>query len=294
MSANQTQPVQSDDDPISGYVPNLPLAIIGVVVFGSLALTFFFNFFRNGRQRYMWPILMGTTGLTIGFVVRIATHFSPASMGVYIAMALFTLLSPCAFLAQNYVLLPRLAEHLGASDSLLLRPRIIGWVFVISDILTFAIQAGGQGLTTSDNPSTQHTGTTIAMIGIIAQLVSYCLFTLLIIVFWLKARSKPQVIAHGRGESWRTNWRVLFFQLGWSSIGYLVRNGYRTAEYAEGWNGKLNSTEWYFYVFDSIPLFLAILPWTILWAPRYLQFRESPIPLSSTNESSTSWGKTTA
>ena len=94
---------------------NLPLAIIGVVVFGSLAITFFFSeppsrlpvevpclplttdFFRNGRQRYMWPILIGTTGLTIGFIARIATHFSPASMGTYIFMALVSPPEPPSF-----------------------------------------------------------------------------------------------------------------------------------------------------------------------------------------------------
>ena len=58
----------------------------------------------------------------------------------------FILLSPCAFLAQDYMLLPRLANWLAAPELLLLKPSIIVRVFVISDVSTFLIQAAGGGM----------------------------------------------------------------------------------------------------------------------------------------------------
>lgn len=47
---------------------------------------------------------------------------------------------PCAFIAANYVLLGRLARHIGAGQYLLVNPRRITLVFVSSDIITFLIQ----------------------------------------------------------------------------------------------------------------------------------------------------------
>lgn len=57
------------------------------------------------------------------------------------------LLSPCLFLAQNYVLLPRLAEHLGSMDALLLPRRAIVIIYIAGDIITVLAQLAGTALT---------------------------------------------------------------------------------------------------------------------------------------------------
>jgi hypothetical protein len=56
------------------------------------------------------------------------------------------LLSPCAFLAQNYVLLPRLATKLHCEQYLFVKSSIIVRIFVWSDVITFILQAAGGGL----------------------------------------------------------------------------------------------------------------------------------------------------
>lgn len=55
----------------------------------------------------------------------------------------FTLLSPCAFLAKDYIVLPRLAAWLGAVDALIIRPSKVLRIFLWSDGNTFFLQMSG-------------------------------------------------------------------------------------------------------------------------------------------------------
>lgn len=53
---------------------------------------------------------------------------------------LFVTLSPCGFIAAEYVLLGRMAKWLGGDRHLLIRPQRITLAFVLSDVTTFLIQ----------------------------------------------------------------------------------------------------------------------------------------------------------
>lgn len=64
----------------------------------------------------------------------------PESKGLYIVEYLFVVLSPCAFIAADYVLLGRLARHLDCSQHLVVPARRITIIFISSDITTFLIQ----------------------------------------------------------------------------------------------------------------------------------------------------------
>jgi hypothetical protein len=76
----------------------------------------------------------------LGIAMRFGLHTMPESKGLYIVEYLFVVLSPCAFIAANYVLLGRLARHLDCSQYLLVPARRITIVFISSDISTFLIQ----------------------------------------------------------------------------------------------------------------------------------------------------------
>lgn len=72
--------------------------------------------------------------------MRFGLHLHPESTGIYIIEYLFVTLSPCGFIAAEYVLLGRLARWLDASSHVLIPPRRITLVFVLSDVTTFLIQ----------------------------------------------------------------------------------------------------------------------------------------------------------
>lgn len=84
------------------------------------------------------------------------------------------LLSPCAFIAQDYYILPHLAESIGAHDYLLLRARVIGQIFITSDCITFLVQLAGSGMPAS--ASLAKTGETVSLHSawLSAQLMSDC------------------------------------------------------------------------------------------------------------------------
>ncbi|KAJ7108399.1 hypothetical protein C8R43DRAFT_1140063 [Mycena crocata] len=63
-------------------------------------------------------------------------------------------------------------------------------IFVWSDAITFLLQASGGGLTATKNISTANIGNKITMIGLSLQLLSFALFTVLILVFsWRVSQS---------------------------------------------------------------------------------------------------------
>jgi len=67
-------------------------------------------------------------------------------------------------MAGDYVLLGRLCRHLKTGSLLIvLSPRRITRIFVVSDITTFLIQALGRSLTTIDNVNTVLTGSHISV-----------------------------------------------------------------------------------------------------------------------------------
>jgi len=98
-------------------------------------------------------------------------------------------LQPCAFLANNYLLLSRLSRAMGpdATSCLFLPAHHVGTIFIWSDVVTFLMQAGGGGLTASGNASSATTGKYIALAGLSIQLASYLLFTSLLVIFYRNA-----------------------------------------------------------------------------------------------------------
>jgi hypothetical protein len=99
-------------------------------------------------------------------------------------MYLFVVLSPCAFLAGDYILLGRIAGHLdGARYLRPLKPNLISWTFVISDVITFLIQAAGGGLSISKTISTAQAGGHIFLAGIAIQMASFLVFSVLWAIF---------------------------------------------------------------------------------------------------------------
>ncbi|KAJ9107644.1 hypothetical protein QFC21_001104 [Naganishia friedmannii] len=129
-----------------GFVPKLSLAVIGLVLYAIPMVIFIANWFRYGRQRYMLALTLGSIFMILGWGCRVGWHFKPGSTSVYIPETLFILLSPCAFIANNYVILPRLATHLDEERCLFIKSRIIVRLFVWSDVITFIFQAAGGGM----------------------------------------------------------------------------------------------------------------------------------------------------
>lgn len=88
---------------------------------------------RYRRSKYFLVLVIGTYCAGIGLALRISFRNGVHSLGGYIAMYMFVVLSPCAFLAADYILLGRIVQYLHGEKYLLLPPGKVSWFFVISD-----------------------------------------------------------------------------------------------------------------------------------------------------------------
>ncbi|GAA5855470.1 hypothetical protein JCM8547_007845 [Rhodosporidiobolus lusitaniae] len=283
-SAALAQSGQSDETTddgkhlFSGYIPNLAAAVISLALFTIVGAFHWTMWFRSGKQKYMLTLTIGMTCMAIGFVLRLVYRSSPYSLGLYATQLLFILLSPCAFLATDYLLLKHLAVAMGpevVKSCLFLPIRLIVKLFVWCDVITFLVQAAGGGASAGSGEIAK-VGPKIALVGLIIQLVFFGMFTLLLIVFAYRVRkrfphlgSPVPAFSFFRHKPWSTelvnDWRILFWLLLLSCVGIMIRCVFRTVEYAQGYSGYLITHEIYFYLLDVLPLFLAMSLYAYVW-----------------------------
>ncbi|KAJ7643540.1 RTA1 like protein-domain-containing protein [Roridomyces roridus] len=273
-----------NQQPIGGYIPKKFPAFVALAVYGQSAFICWIQYFRFGRPSYMLTLTLGMTGMSVGFALRILLAGSPYNETIYIVEDLFILLSPCAFLATDYVIFSRLASTFDVnvvSSTLLIRPGWLVRIFVWSDVITFFVQATGGSMETSHNVNAGKLGTKVSMVGLGLQLVSFLFFTLLLIVWGWRIKSRFPNLWHAAHQD-RTpfkilkkdpssNWRLLFWTMCFTCVGILIRSGFRIAEFAGGYNGYLAEHEGYFYLFDSLALWVTMSLYCFVWPPRFLE-----------------------
>ncbi|KAG6865305.1 hypothetical protein C0991_003607 [Blastosporella zonata] len=222
--------------------------------------------------KWMLSLVIGEYCFAFGLALRFGLHMHPDSLNLYIVQDMFVVLSPCAFIAADYVLLGRIAAHHGLGKHLLIPARKITRAFVISDISTFLIQAAGGGLSASAKSLTLNkTGSRIFLVGLILQLVSFATFIAIYGIFLYRVRTQnPEVWTRDMHKPWHNDWRTLSNVLCISCLGILIRSFYRVIELSQGYGGHLATTESFFYGLDTLPLFLAISLYTPFWPGRFI------------------------
>ncbi|KZS97965.1 RTA1-like protein [Sistotremastrum niveocremeum HHB9708] len=265
--------VDPKDDPCNaiGYITNNTLTAIA---FSLYVLVAFFMTFATVRwgAKYMLSMTIGAYTMALGLAFRFGMHQHPDSKGMYIVEYLFVVLSPCAFIAADYVLLGRLSRYLKTGQYLLVRPERITKYFIASDVTTFLIQAAGGSLSISSNDAKGAlTGSRIFLAGLCIQAASFFTFTC-IFLRWarLVRKNEPAIWTRDAHLPWYRDWRTLARAQFFSCIGILIRSGYRVAELSQGFDGPLTINEGDFYGLDTLPLFLAIAIYVPFWPAHYI------------------------
>ena len=115
---------------------------------------------------------------------------------------------------------------------------------------TFNIQALGGGLIIVRNQRIANIGLDIFCAGVGLQQLTLLSFVALVVLFHLRM---------SKTENWRpTSWRPSIYILYAVSALITTRTVYRLVEFASGFNSDIYHTEWYFYVFDALPMFAAV------------------------------------
>ncbi|KAF5388158.1 hypothetical protein D9615_000468 [Tricholomella constricta] len=253
------------------YITSNTLTAIAFSLILSIAISQTYCFYK-WRAKWMLSMVIGGYCFAFGLSTRFGLHFHPQSKGLYIVQYLFVVLSPCAFIAADYVLLGQLARHLGADQHLTVPARWITVAFIMSDVTTFLIQAAGGALSASANSlHTNYVGSRIFLAGLIAQLVSFVSFTCLYILFLYRVHKRnPEIWRKDQSKAWYNDWRALGAVLFISCIGILIRSIFRVIELSEGYQGHLATTESFFYGLDTLPLLIAIVVYTPFWPGRFI------------------------
>jgi len=229
-------------------------------------------FIKKWGAKWMMSMTIGAYFFALGISIRFGLHIHPQSKGLYIVEYLFIVLSPCAFIAADYVLLGRLAKHLNADKHLLVTSRRITTVFVSSDITTFLIQAIGGAMSVSANDTDRAlAGSRVFLAGLAAQLLSFLCFSFIYLVFLYRVRRhEPETWEMDNNKRWYNSWLALAVAMFVSCIGILIRSGFRVVELSEGFQGRLTTSEPLFYALDTLPLFVAISVYIPFWPGRFI------------------------
>ncbi|KAG8683749.1 hypothetical protein FRC09_015874 [Ceratobasidium sp. 395] len=115
-----------------GYIPNKPAAVVFFLIYFLTALHVTWLLFQY-KGRYMATLVVAGFCYSAGLILRIPYGSNYDKIGFYIVMSMFTVLSPCGFIATVYVLLGKLARYLHAEEFLLIRPKILTPLFVRLD-----------------------------------------------------------------------------------------------------------------------------------------------------------------
>ncbi|KAF8580726.1 RTA1-domain-containing protein [Ramaria rubella] len=258
------------------YLPNRAIGAVGFTVYLIISVLILW---RLARNRDWWGLCLpiGCLCEAVGFAVRIFMS-EPAfrhSLGTYVAMEFFIVLSPAAFLAFNYITYGRLIRLCVGREHSWMRPERVGRVFVVSDVFTFIVQAAGGSMEVQNGLASA--GRVIFLIGIIAQGSSYVLYDFLVIhahrsILKTTKNANSDTSDDPRAAPWYKIFNLIYF----SSFFIIIRSIYRVAETAQGQGGYLLTHEWCFLVFDSVPLAIATSIYIIKWPGRYMPKEGSP------------------
>ncbi|KAJ3718062.1 RTA1 like protein-domain-containing protein [Lentinula guzmanii] len=261
---------------VLGYTPSKPAALVAAIVYIVCGLCFFYHVFR--RRNY-WalclPIAMG-----IGFILRVMLNNPDhQKRGPFVSEEILTACSPATFLAFNYIIHGRLLGRSMGKRHSYIPPNYVSWFFICSDVLTFIVQAAGTAMFTKT--STLNTGKTVFQVGVILQSASYYIFVIFYFLSWRSCRKEGIATGH---EAW---WKI-YKLLGMSSFFIIVRTIFRIAESCSDPGTSIRTREVYLYVFDTLPLFLAIVGYIFYWPGPYFE-RDSiadAVPMEKVSTSS--------
>ncbi|ODO07272.1 integral membrane protein [Cryptococcus wingfieldii CBS 7118] len=252
------------------YIPNRAINIAAAVLYFVVAAVLTFHSFRR-KANYFLALVIGCWCEGIGLVLRVAFRSNPHSTGLYIVCYLFVVLSPCAFLAGDYILMGRLVSYLDAHERLRpLRAAKVSWIFIISDVVTFLIQAAGGGLSTAKDIDVAETGGHIFLAGIAIQMASFLFFSITWVIFGVRTWKEDKALWNREG------WKPLFWALGFTCICFLIRSIYRTIELSQGYIGYIAVHERYYLGLDCLPLLLGVATYMYFWPGKYLTFGPKP------------------
>lgn len=147
----------------------------------------------------------------------------------------------------------RLVLLLRAETFSLVKPSWVTRIFVCGDVVSFFVQVIGAAMFARSGSGNQ--GKTVLLIGLMAQIVFFCFFVSVVVVFHRRlARSPSPMAIRLDNREGKKGWKSVIVVIYLTSILIFVRSLFRFIEFTAGSEGPLLTHEVYFYIFDSLPM----------------------------------------
>ncbi|KAH6694237.1 RTA1 domain-containing protein [Leptodontidium sp. MPI-SDFR-AT-0119] len=262
----------TDPDNMWTYCPSLPLAAVFAALFFVTTAVHIFQAHKF-KKSFCWVLIMGAIWETAAFVIRCISIENPTIEGAYDPQFILILLAPLWINAFAYMVLGRMVFFFLENKRLYgVKAERMALVFVLLDLASFAIQFAGGLLTISKNFQTLQTGLRIYTAGVALQEFFILCFLFLVWTFQrrLSRECEPDRAGKARGLLW-----VVYVVLGLITFRILFRIIEFSAGAGTALTHEFRSHEWYAYVFDSAPMFVALVVLNIWHPGRVLVGKES-------------------
>ncbi|KAJ5780210.1 hypothetical protein N7457_005370 [Penicillium paradoxum] len=258
------------------YYPSFKAAVAAAAIFGVMMIVHVVQavMYKTG---FAWVILMGVSWETVSYAVRALSTRNQQDEGQLIVTQIFVLLAPLWVNAFDYMVFARMVNFFLPERRIgIFKPSLLAKIFVLLDFGAFVVQAIG-GFMATGSGGAEMKGIHIYMGGIGIQQFFIVCFLVLVVQFH---RSMLNLDRGCQLAENKRKWRGLLYALYGSLIAITVRIIYRLVEFSGGYSesNPIPYREWYMYVFDGIPMALAIVVWNVAPPGAVLQGPDAKIP----------------
>ncbi|KAL5359568.1 RTA1 like protein-domain-containing protein [Aspergillus floccosus] len=234
---------------------------------------------------------MGAGWECVAFVFRTLLTRHQSNEGYNTAFSLLFHLAPLWINAFIYMTLGRLIYFFVPDRRLAgISATKYGVIFIWLDVVTFIVQAAGAIISSPTDVSTRIVmiGVHIYMGGIGLQQLCIIIFTVLCIRLHRQLRVLEQTRGFelGKADGMSRPWRWLFYAIYFGLVMITVRIIFRLCQFSRGTdpNNPVLTHEFYEYVFDAVPMVLALVALNLIHPGMVLQGPDSEFPRISRKE----------
>jgi hypothetical protein len=262
---------------IYGALFNLPAMLFFSILFFLILLAQIYYFVRYRTTSFSIFIFLGCAFQILGSVSRVAMHFNPWNM-VTLSLNICCLLWGPTFVAAAISICFKNMVHYAGTQYSNLRPSLIPWVFVGTDILSICIQGVG-GIIAAVTSGSSNSGSSLSKVGeglmiggVCFQIANMLVTAGIMLSVWRRyqAAKKRGGVASSRYTQDKEMDSAVQKKFTWfatvAAVAFLcviVRCCYRVAEMAGGWANQIMRNEVAFLVLDATMMAIALLAVTI-------------------------------
>ncbi|KAK9239234.1 RTA1 like protein-domain-containing protein [Lipomyces kononenkoae] len=229
------------------YIPSLAASAVFAILFFVATCLIGFRMYKT-KTWFCTAFVIGCFMEIIGYCGRAFCVYMTDQVAPYIIQATFILLPPAFFAATIYMILARIIRLVDGDHLSVVKPQIVTALFVTGDILSLVVQSLGSPFFAHDNLRT--VATTLVIVGLAIQLISFTFFAVCAIIFHMRFRRNPTARSYQVDPKWVQTLYMLYA----ISVLIVIRSVFRIVEYVFGQDGYPISHEWTLYSFDSVPM----------------------------------------